>query len=114
MGNQTSQIFALLYLNNLDHYIKEILNIKYYIRYMDDMIILVNNKELARFYLSYIKNYISSEDLIVNPKSSIIDMKCGIEFLGYRYYLEDNGKIIQIIKKGTKKRIIHKLKSKKK
>jgi len=43
IGNQTSQILAILYLNSLDHYIKEKLHIKYYIRYMDDFILIHQN-----------------------------------------------------------------------
>ena len=49
IGNLTSQIFAVYYLNDLDHYLKEKLGCKYYIRYMDDFVILSNSK-------SYYKN----------------------------------------------------------
>lgn len=40
IGNMTSQILAVFYLNDVDHYIKETLGIKYYIQYMDDLVIL--------------------------------------------------------------------------
>lgn len=44
LGNQSSQWFALFYLNKLDHFIKEQLKIKYYVRYMDDMILIHRDK----------------------------------------------------------------------
>lgn len=50
LGNQSSQWFALLYLNSLDRFIKEKLRVKYYIRYMDDMILLATNKQLLQNY----------------------------------------------------------------
>lgn len=45
IGNQTSQWFGLFYLNTLDRFIKEELRIKYYVRYMDDMILIHHDKE---------------------------------------------------------------------
>lgn len=45
IGNYTSQWFANFYLEDLDHYIKETLKVKYYIRYMDDMVLFSNNKK---------------------------------------------------------------------
>ncbi len=44
IGNLTSQMFANIYLNELDHFAKEVLCIKYYVRYMDDFIVLHHNK----------------------------------------------------------------------
>ena len=49
IGNYTSQYFANIYLNELDHFIKEKLRVKYYIRYMDDFILLVKNKNEAKY-----------------------------------------------------------------
>lgn len=54
LGNQSSQWFALLYLNKMDRYIKEQLGIKCYVRYMDDMILVHRDKK----YLSECKNKI--------------------------------------------------------
>jgi len=48
IGNYTSQWFANFYLKDLDHYIKEELKVKYYIRYMDDMVLFSNNKKELR------------------------------------------------------------------
>lgn len=45
IGNFTSQWFANFYLQDLDHFIKEHLKVKYYVRYMDDMVLFSNNKK---------------------------------------------------------------------
>ena len=59
IGNQTSQWFALFYLNGLDHFIKETLKIKYYVRYMDDMILVHKDKEYLKHCKEEIENYCS-------------------------------------------------------
>ena len=77
----TSQIMAIFYLSKLDHYIKEKLHIKYYIRYMDDGILLSNDKEFLRYCLFEIKKELYK--LKLNNKTKIINVsKEGIEFLG--------------------------------
>jgi len=85
MGNQTSQSFALLYLNDVDHFIKEKLFIRYYLRYMDDMILLVENKKEAIRVFNEIKSKVTMEKLVINPKSTIIKSSKGFEFLGTQY-----------------------------
>lgn len=55
MGNQSSQCFALLYLDRIDRIIKERLRVKHYVRYMDDMILLVPDKATARSCLECIR-----------------------------------------------------------
>ncbi len=58
IGNYTSQYFANIYLNELDHFVKEKLKIKYYVRYMDDFILLTKNKEHAKEVLSEIRKFL--------------------------------------------------------
>lgn len=55
IGNMSSQILAIYYLNEMDHYIKEKLKIKYYIRYMDDFILIHEDKEYLKYCLQQIK-----------------------------------------------------------
>lgn len=87
IGNMTSQILAIFYLNNLDHFIKEKLKAKYYIRYMDDGVILSNDKVYLKYCLKEIKNIISSYGLTLNRKTKIINLnKEGLDFLGFRFY----------------------------
>ena len=51
LGNQTSQWFAIYYLDGFDRFVKEKLRIKYYTRYMDDCVLLHSDKEYLRQYL---------------------------------------------------------------
>lgn len=67
IGNMTSQIMAIFYLNDIDHFIKENLHIKYYIRYMDDGILLSNNKN----YLIYCLNEINKLIVIIQKTITI-------------------------------------------
>ena len=81
---------AIYFLNDLDHYIKETLGCKYYIRYMDDLIILDINKE--RLKKIYIKLSLEIENikLKVNKKSNIYRSSRGLFFLGYIYKIINN------------------------
>ena len=58
LGNLTSQFFANVYLNELDQFVKHKLKIKYYVRYVDDFVILHENKKLLRLYKKLIKGTI--------------------------------------------------------
>ena len=87
IGNMTSQILAIFYLNNLDHFIKEKLRAKYYIRYMDDGVILSNNKCYLKYCLGEIKKFILDYGLVLNDKTKIINVsKNGVDFIGFRFY----------------------------
>ena len=112
LGNQTSQWFALLYLNKVDHYIKEQLGIKSYVRYMDDMILVHRDKA----YLMECKRKIetlckSVLDLELNEKTQIGMCKNGIDFLGYRHILTDTGKVILKLRQSSKQRMKKHLKT---
>lgn len=110
IGNMTSQILAIFYLNELDHFIKEGLHIKYYIRYMDDGILLCNNKLYLKSVLKEIKEVVEDKyNLRLNPKTKIYSMSDGVEFIGYRYILKKK-KLIVKIRKDTKEKFIHKMK----
>lgn len=110
IGNMTSQILAITYLNELDHYIKEKLKIKYYIRYMDDGLLIHNDKEYLIYCLSEIEKILYKYKLKLNPKKTIINnIKTGIDFLGFRFYIKNN-KIILKLKNDCKKRFKRKMK----
>ncbi len=70
----TSQILAIFYLNGLDHFIKEKLHIKYYIRYQDDVILLSNDKCYLKYCLEEIKKFILDYGLVLNDKTKIINV----------------------------------------
>ena len=57
IGSMTSQILAIFYLNDLDHFIKETLKIKYYVRYQDDFLLFHPSKDYLKYCLSEIKNF---------------------------------------------------------
>ena len=105
IGNYTSQWFANIYLNELDHYIKEVLSIKYYIRYMDDFILLVPNKLIAKQIYNKIEVFINSKlHLELNKKSRYYPIKYGCDFCGYIIY-KDYIKVRKRIKKNIRKSI---------
>lgn len=89
IGNYSSQILAVFYLNKVDHYIKEKLMCKYYIRYMDDLIILDNDKDRLLSIFKSISDKLIEYDLCVNKKSRIYNLKYGINFLGYSFKVID-------------------------
>ena len=103
------QILAIFYLNDLDHFIKEKLHIKYYIRYQDDGILLDCNKEYLKYCLNEINNLILKYGLKLNNKTKIINVsKNGVDFIGFRFYIK--GKIILKVRNSTKKRFKRKMK----
>lgn len=110
IGNMSSQFLAILYLNELDHYIKEKLKVKYYIRYMDDGIIIHEDKEYLKYCLKEIKIILEKYRLELNDKTGIRSIKNGFEFLGFRYYIK-NDKIVMKVKNQTKKRFKRKMKN---
>ena len=103
IGNMSSQVFAILYLNNLDHYIKEKLKIKYYIRYMDDFILIHENREYLKYCLKEIKKELEKIELKLNNKTVIIPKREGINFLGYRFKVINNKVIVFMSNKNKRK-----------
>lgn len=96
IGNLTSQILAIFYLNELDHFILEKLKVKY-IRYMDDGVLLSNDKEYLKFCLKEINGFVIKYKLSLNNKTSIINVsKNGIDFLGFRFYICRNKVIMKV------------------
>ena len=109
IGSLSSQILAIYYLNDIDHYIKEKLHCKYYVRYMDDMIIFDVDKEHLKEIKNKVEDKLKDIKLELNDKTNIYNLKHGFNFLGYRFILNNKRLIIKINNK-TKKRIIKKLK----
>ena len=108
IGNLTSQIMAIYYLNDLDHFIKENLKVKY-IRYMDDGVLLSNDKNYLKYCLVEIKKIINKHDLQLNNKTKIINVnKEGIDFLGFHFYIFNN-KLVMKVRNKTKKKYKRKI-----
>lgn len=107
IGNMTSQILAIFYLNDLDHYIKEKLHIKYYVRYMDDLVLFHEDKEYLKECLDKINVFLKEKcALTLHPKKTRIYpfKKEGLNFLGYRFIIKNN-RLITLMCPETKKKI---------
>jgi len=82
IGNMTSQVFAIFYLNDLDHYIKEDLKIKYYVRYQDDFLLFHESKDYLKYCFEKIKEFLKKEKLELNGKSRLYTSSNNFIFLG--------------------------------
>lgn len=110
IGNQSSQLFALLYLNGLDHFIKEKLGVKYYGRYMDDFYLIHKDKEYLRHCKREIEAILDKLGLTLNNKTGIFPLKNGIDFLGFHSYLTETGAVIRKVRRKSKNNVRRKLK----
>ena len=111
IGNVTSQIFANIYLNELDQFIKHQLKIRHYFRYADDFIIVSDNHDYLRFVLEEIKDFLANKLLLeLHPdKIEIRKFRQGVDFLGYvvlPHYI--------VLRTKTKRRMMKKLARKRK
>ena len=111
MGNQSSQWFALYYLDRLDRFIKEKLRIKHYVRYMDDGVIVHPDKKFLKEALRQMTELIGEDALEFNEKTQIFPISQGTDFLGFRFYLTDTGKVIRRLRSSAKKRLKRRLRA---
>ncbi|GAB6170800.1 RNA-directed DNA polymerase [Paradesulfitobacterium aromaticivorans] len=87
IGNLTSQLFANVYMNELDHYVKESLRVRYYVRYMDDFVILSDKKDELWYLKREIEDFLNHRlGLSMNGKTGIFPTTQGVDFLGYRVW----------------------------
>ena len=87
LGNQTSQFFGNIYLNSFDHYVKEVLQVKAYIRYVDDMMFFSNSKESLAETMQLAKNYLDTFRLKIHPlKIKLLPTIGSFIFLGHKVY----------------------------
>ena len=92
LGSQISQLIQLAVLDKLDHILKEKMHMKVYIRYMDDIKIVSNDRQKLVECLRIIEDYLAERDLCLSPKKTYIaPLSDGIRFLGFRYRLTDSG-----------------------
>ncbi|MDD5826641.1 MAG: RNA-directed DNA polymerase [Bacilli bacterium] len=84
IGFMTSQIFAIFYLNEIDHFIKEDLKIKYYIRYQDDFLLIHEDKQYLKYCLEKIKIKLAEIGLEINEKTRIYKNNENMNFIGVR------------------------------
>ncbi|MDX2216517.1 MAG: RNA-directed DNA polymerase [Oculatellaceae cyanobacterium bins.114] len=88
IGNLTSQFFANFYLSGFDHFVKETLKVKPYIRYVDDFAFLSNDRAFLADVRIAVEDYLSTLRLKIHPiKSQLFATKIGTNFLGFRVFL---------------------------
>jgi len=107
IGNLTSQLFANVYLNELDHFVKRELHEKYYLRYMDDFLVLGVDKKRLRENKKRIETFLRDKlKLALHPKKAeVFPIDRGVDFLGY--VIRDNRRLLR---KSTVKRFLKKRK----
>ena len=101
-GNQTVQIIGISALSQMDHFIKEKLRIKGYVKYMDDFILLSHDVEYLIHCKEEIEKYLAKIGLELNEKKTkIIDLsEKPIEFLGFDFQLTETGKVCAYVASG--------------
>jgi hypothetical protein len=105
--NLTSQFLANVYLNELDYFVKHKLRVKYYIRYVDDFVILHSSKLQLKIWKVYIDDFLKSKlKLELHPdKSKIVNLSKGVDFVGFRIFYNN-----KLLRKRNFRKIFHKLK----
>jgi retron-type reverse transcriptase len=107
LGNLTSQFFANVYLNELDYFVKHELKAKYYIRYVDDFVILHESKLQLKIWKVQISDFLKCIlKLELHPdKSQIIPLSRGIDFVGFRNFYH-----FRLLRKRNIKKVRQKIK----
>lgn len=105
LGNVTSQDFANIYLNEVDQYCKRYLGLKRYVRYMDDITIVVKDKQTAKAILAKMRDFVQDRlHLKFNQKTQIYPIRQGINTLGFKIYT-DHKLVRDQSKRAMKRRI---------
>ena len=110
MGSQISQIAAVFYPDRLDHFIKEVLRVKYYGRYMDDLYLIHESKAYLEACLDRITSFCDLLKITLNAKKTrITRLSQGVVFLKGKYTLLPSGKVLRSPLKDSTKRMRTKL-----
>ncbi|QEP42488.1 RNA-dependent DNA polymerase [Ectothiorhodospiraceae bacterium BW-2] len=86
IGNLTSQFFANLYLNRLDHFIKQQLHCRAYLRYVDDLVLLADSKHQLWHWYQVISDTLQQERLQLHSQPTLSKVTDGIDLFGYRIW----------------------------
>ena len=107
LGNLTSQFFANVYLNELDYFVKHKLKAKYYMRYVDDFVILHENEIQLKVWKFYINKFLKENLKIeLHPeKSRVIPLSRGVDFVGFRNFYH-----CRLLRKRNVKKMLVKIK----
>ena len=102
IGNMVSQIVATFYLDEVDKYIQNTLNIKAYGRYMDDFYCMSESKEYLKYCLIKIKEVLAKYGLELNDKTKVYCSNENVDFLGFSFSSKNNNIRVKLVNK-TKK-----------
>jgi hypothetical protein len=112
LGSQVSQISAVALPNNIDHYIKDVLRIKHYARYMDDGIAISESKERLQECLRELRRLCSETGIKLNEKKTqIVKLSHGFTFVKVRFRYGEHGAIIKKASYKSIKQMRQKLKT---
>lgn len=112
LGSQISQVLALASANKLDHYVKEVLRIKGYGRYMDDGYLIHPSKEYLQTCLAHIKAICEALGITLNEKKTqIVKLTHGFTWLKARVFLTETGRVVMKVYKRSVTRMRRKLKA---
>ena len=104
-GSQLIQIAGISVLDGFDHFVKEQLHVKYYIRYMDDFLMIHHDRVYLEDCQKKAKEYLKGLKFELNEKKTqIYPLSEGIDFLGFHYHLTDTGKALMFIRPENVKR----------
>lgn len=100
LGSDVAQYIELAVLDDLDHFIKERLHVRFYARYMDDFIIITDGKERAAGYRRAIEQELARIHLQLHPKKCrVVPVPRGFKWLGFRIRVKPSGKILVTLSK---------------
>lgn len=104
-GSQLIQIAGISVLDKFDHFVKEQLHAKFYIRYMDDFMIISDSKDYLADCMEKMEKELNKLHFELNPKKTrIYNLSDGIEFLGFDYHLTETGKVLMFVRSANVKR----------
>lgn len=109
LGNQSSQWFALYYLDSIDRLVKERMHVRGYVRYMDDMVLVHSDRGHLRECLSCLRLAVAEIGLSFNAKTQIAPLSQGIDFLGWHLYVTKTGAVIRRLRQSVKRRLYRRL-----
>lgn len=105
LGYQTSQLLALMFLDEFDHIMKEKHRARYYGRYMDDFFVIEKDKKALQSLLKDIRSLMAEYGLELNSKTGIFPLRNGIDYLGFHSYLTETGAVVQKLRRDSIDRI---------
>ena len=112
LGSQISQLVELSVLDDIDHFIKEKLRVKHYIRYMDDLVLIHEDREFLESCRLLIEVKIKHMGMELTEKTTMYPLRQGVKFLQWRFIVTDTGKIVMKIdskKMGKQRRRLKKI-----